>query len=53
MSKGFAPTLTQGKNRPKTLEAQALSQRPDCFHGWFDIFWRLFLRLFYTQLNCG
>ena len=33
MSQGFAPTLTQGKNRPKTLEAQALSQRPDCFHG--------------------
>jgi hypothetical protein len=32
MCKGFAPTLTQGKNRPKTLEAQALSQRlKDCF----------------------
>ncbi|MFB2805384.1 transposase family protein, partial [Microcystis sp. BLCC-F209] len=32
MSQGFAPTLTQGKNRRKTLEASALSQRlKDCF----------------------
>ncbi len=32
MSKGFAPTLTQPTNRPKTFEASALSQRvKDCF----------------------
>jgi predicted transposase YbfD/YdcC len=32
MSKGFAPTLTQPTNRPKTFEAIALSQRlKDCF----------------------
>jgi hypothetical protein len=32
MSKGFAPTLAQPTNRPKTLEAIALSQRlKNCF----------------------
>lgn len=32
MSKGFAPASTQQANRPKTLEAIALSQRlNDCF----------------------
>jgi hypothetical protein len=32
MSQGFAPTLAQPTNRPKTLEALALSQRlQDCF----------------------
>jgi hypothetical protein len=32
MSKGFAPISVQQTNRPKTLEASALSQRlKDCF----------------------